>query len=297
MAHCQLCKKDFTVISNSHLRAQHKLTVKAYTKRFGPSGVGFTCSFNDLSKDDPRYAKWRESLLGRPASWSKGYTKETHPSVAKISKTFKKRRIDNFAAWRKKEKKEGRIPATYPSLKRNKQLAFLVGIVLGDGNVFQYQRTEGLRIVLGTDKPDLWQYTVKVLRDIFSKEPHVYKAKGKECMIINIYQKNISKRLEIPAGNRNKLNIKLPKWILDEDKFLVACIRGLYEAEGSFCVHKPTYTYKMLFSNRNETLLNIVFVALEKFGFHPHRSKDKIQVSRKAEVYQLKNLLSFRVYT
>jgi hypothetical protein len=51
-----------------------------------------------------------------PSNWNKGFTKETHPSVKKISTTMKKRGLDNFYQWREKMKKVGKIPSTNFSL-------------------------------------------------------------------------------------------------------------------------------------------------------------------------------------
>lgn len=249
-----------------------------------------------LSHDDPRYIEWRKSLSKRPPAWSKGYTKETHPSIAKISSTFKKNKIDNFKRWRVRARKQGLIPRGYPKFKRTENLAFLIGMVLGDGNIYAYPRTEGLRIALGTDKPKLWKYVARIVFEIFRKHPHVYKSKGSACMLINLYQREISRRLGVPTGYRGKANILLPSWMVQKQEMLVACLKGLYEAEGSFNVHKPTYTYKLIFYNRNDSLLKIVENSLRKLGFHPHTSKYKVQVSRQAEVYRLKELLSFREY-
>lgn len=111
-----------------------------------------------------------------------------------------------------------------------------------------------------------------------------------------VLSKKISERLGIPAGKRTKINFEIPCWISNNKEFLARYLRGLFEAEGSFCVHKPTYTYKFLFSNRNESLLNNVFNGLVNLGLHPRRSNHQIQISRKEEVYKCKSLLHFREY-
>jgi len=113
---------------------------------------------------------------------------------------------------------------------------------------------------------------------------------------LRIYQKQISSRLGIPTGNRSETDISIPRWILKKRSFLLRYLRGLYEAEGSFCVHKPSYTYKFLFSNRNESLLRNVYRGLKILGFHPHISKYKIQISKKEEVYRIRDLIQFRQY-
>lgn len=294
MAKCKLCKKHFRIITNTHLTSVHGWMIKDYIKRFGTKDCGFLRS-NLLPKNDPRYKKWRESLKKRPAPWCKGYTKETHPSILKISNTFKKKGIDNFAKWRERMKRLGNIKSIYPSFKQNGDLAELIGVALGDGNIFKFPRTEALTIASNAKNKGFIQRYSSLIQKIFSKKPKINKPYG-GCVRIRLYEKNISKRLNFPTGDRKNQNTKIPLWILRNRNYLIKYLRGLYEAEGSFCVHKPTYTYKFLFSNRNESLLRNVYRGLKILGFHPHKSKYQIQVSKKEEVYKVKNLIKFRQY-
>jgi len=248
---------------------------------------------NLLPKSDKRYKKWLKSLKNRPASWSKGYTKETHPSIAKISETFKRKKIDNFAGWRENNIKTQNIP---PYFKLNSSLAELYGVILGDGNISKFPRTERLIISANSNNKGFIKRYSDFIQKIFNKKPCVSKIKGKDCTRISIYQKEISRRVDIPLGARGDLEIGIPEWILNNKNYLKGYLRGLYEAEGSFCVHKPTCTYKFLFSNKNKSLLDNVYKGVRILGFHPHRSKYQIQVSRKEEVYKIKKTLEFREY-
>lgn len=304
MAKCKLCKKRFRIITNTHLASIHGWRIKDYIQRFGANNCGFLRP-NLLPKDDPRYKKWRESLKKRPPTWSKGFTKETHPSIAKMAETFKKRKIDNFSRWREKLKKNGKWPFNcvsgekiiYTTFEKSGDLAELIGVILGDGNIGKFPRTEGLTIACNSNNIGFINRYAGLITKLFRKSPYVAKVnKAIGCTRVRIYQKGISKRLGIPTGNRSRIKIDIPKWILKNRRFLLRYLRGLYEAEGSFCVHKPTCTYKFLFSNRNRSLLENVYRGLMILGFHPHRSKNKIQVSRKEEVYRVKNLLKFRQY-
>jgi len=248
-----------------------------------------------LPKDDVRYIKWKESLKGRQTGWCKGYTKETHPGIAKISATFKNKKIDNFASWRREMRSKGEW--SYSALPRNGDTAELIGVVLGDGHIEQFPRTQSLAIFSNANNPGFVKRYSDLLRTLFCKEPHVAQSqKFVNCIRIRIYQNNISQRLGIPTGKRRWIQTEIPPWIKKDKKLLVRYLRGLYEAEGSFCVHKPTSTYKLLFANRNDSLLNNVFKALQILGFHPHASQYKIQISRKEEVYRCKNLIEFRQY-
>lgn len=224
--------------------------------------------------------------------WNKGQTKETHPGLARISKHRKK--VDNFRKWRKECKNY--FKELYRPLPASGDLAELIGVSLGDGNISQFPRTERLIIVSNAKNTGFVNRYSKIVENLFKKPPRVTKIKEKEAIRISFYQKFISKRLGIPLGNRGKSNIKIPGWIWKNNDFLIRYLRGLYEAEGSFCVHKPTSTYKMLFSNRNPSLLENVFRGVEKLGFHPHQSGHQVQLSRKEEVYRFKELIQFRVY-
>lgn len=293
----KLCGMSFKVITNTHLRSTHNWTIKQYKKKYGNRGVAFAKFVFELPHDNPKYITWRKKLLKRPPPWSKGFTKETHKSVAKISNTFKKRKINNFALWREKALKNGIIVQPKPFTK-DENLAFLIGLILGDGNIHRFKRTEGVRITLGTDKPSLWKYTAVIVEKVFDKKPYIKKVKDSNCMTITIYQKDISKRLGIPVGARKEKTISVPLWILNNKKYMVRYLRGLYEAEGSHCIHLPTSTYKLFFSNRNQSLINIVYRLLRILDFHPHKSPKNfsVQLSKKEEVFKAIELLNFRKY-
>jgi|SRR3989338_270488 len=293
---CKICHKEFVVITNTHLQSVHDMQLSQYISRFGHEGVGFKISVVSLSKRDPRYIKWRKSLINRNTGWSKGYTKETHPSVARIAQTFKNKKINNFKNWIEAQRNSGRIPDASQPLQKNKSLAFLMGLVLGDGNIHKFPRTECLRITLAQKYPGLVSYTEKIVGEVFNKSPRVSKVNGVACYIIVLYQNNISSRLGVPTGNRGQIDFQIPGWILRNKLFLINFIRGLFEAEGSLSVHLPTCTYNFQFSNKNASLLKCVRESLEVFGYHPEVRRVAVRLRKKAEVESFKKLINFRVY-
>ena len=230
------------------------------------------------------------------SSWNKGKTKYTDISVNKISNTMKLRKIDNFKRWRDRMKASGKIKSKYPPLKKDGDLAELIGVILGDGHIRAYPRTEELSIFSNSNNPDfIHRYSVLVEK-IFDKKPTITTHSGENCTRIRIYQKHISDRLGIPFSPRRDLKIPIPSWILSRKKYIVRYLRGLYEAEGSHSIHLPTYTYKVQFSNRNISMLKNVFDLVRKIGFHPHKSKYMIQLSKKKEVLKFIDLIEFRKY-
>ncbi|MBI4313599.1 MAG: hypothetical protein HY594_02160, partial [Candidatus Omnitrophica bacterium] len=208
-----------------------------------------------------------------------------------MSETLKAKGIDNFAQWRLKARLSGKIPLTHIPLVRTEQLAFLIGMVLGDGHVERFPRSERLRIVLGADKPLLWKHVVKVVKAVFSKEPWVQRRKEAAAVDISLYQTRLSERLGIPTGPRGALNVQLPEWILSERQYLIVCLKGLFEAEGSYSAHAPTYTHNLSFSNRNRSLLDEVERALIFLEFHPERRWNAVRLRKKHEVARFIELI------
>ena len=231
-----------------------------------------------------------------PSNWSKGFTIETHPSVRKISETMKKKKLDNFYHWREEMKKAGRIKSSYPSFKKDGDLAELIGVTLGDGHIGKFPRTEVLRISANSNNLDFIDRYAYLVEKIFKKPPHIGKKNSSNCTTITIYEQHISKRLSIPTGSRKDIISPTPFWIFNNKKYILRYLRGLYEAEGCYCIHRPTSTYKFIFSNRNKSILANVHRLLIGLGFHPCKSGYQVQISRKKEVEEIKNLVQFRQY-
>ena len=210
---------------------------------------------------------------------------------------MRKLKLDNFSEWRNRMKALGKIRSSYPNFKKDGDLAELIGVVLGDGHIRKFPRTEELSIFSNSNNPGFISRYARLMERIFDKKPALTRHHG-NCTRIRLYQKQIHSRLGVPYSPRGKLNIQIPMWVLNKDKYIVRYLRGLYEAEGSHCIHALTGTYKLFFSNKNDSMLHNVFRLLRKLGFHPHTSKNHycIQLSKKSEVSRAVELLKFRKY-
>src|SRR3989338_8424760 len=106
-----------------------------------------------------------------PSNWAKGFTKETHPSIRKRADTMRLRKIDNFATWRENMKAVGKIRSVYPQFKRGGDLAELVGVVLGDGHIRRFPRTEELSIFSNSNNIGFVKRYAGLVEKLFSKRP------------------------------------------------------------------------------------------------------------------------------
>lgn len=209
---------------------------------------------------------------------------------------MKRKKINNFSKWYSEGIKSGRIKSVYKTLKKDGDLAEFIGVVLGDGHIGIFPRTDRLLIFSNSNNKGFIKRYAGLMEKIFNKKPVISHLTTSKCTRIGIYEKYISKRLGIPKGAKTPKHFKVPRWILKNRNYVIRYLRGLYEAEGNFSVHRPTYTYKMFFSNYNISLEKIVYRLVKRLGFHPNLSGQKVQISRKKEVYDFIKLISFRKY-
>lgn len=212
----------------------------------------------------------------------------------KISTTMRERKLNNFASYQKQVRTSR--PSSYYALPRTGDLAELLGAVLGDGFIGAHARTEVLRIACNSNNPGFIERYSALAEKIFDKKPTVKKRKTANCVDIVIYQKDIAKRLNLKTGAKTHRPFTLPAWIKNDVEYQKRFLRGLFETDGCYAKHEPTYTYKFIFSNVNESLLNCVYMLLYGLGFHPTITNKNVQLSRKQEVEKALHLLKFRKY-
>lgn len=229
-------------------------------------------------------------------SWNKGQTKKTHPGVMKISNTMRLRKIDNFRAWRNQMKALGKIPNGYLPIEHCEELAEYIGVILGDGNISKFPRTERLILTGNSNNQGFIKRYAEITQTLFHKKPCVSKLNSSNATRIAFYQKEISNRLGIPCGSRKNLDYTVPKWILKKDGYLVAFLKGLFEAEGSLSIHLPTCTYNFQFRNNNKSLLSAVKDGLIHLGYHPEVRTNSTRLRKRGEVEKFRNLIKFRNY-
>jgi hypothetical protein len=102
-------------------------------------------------------------------------------------------------------KEEGKIKSIYSEFQKNADLAELMGVVLGDGHIQKFPRTERLLIFSNSTNKGFVKRYEKLVKSIFHKQPYVYKQKQSNCTRISLYEKHISKRLGVPFIVRAKI--------------------------------------------------------------------------------------------
>jgi len=119
----------------------------------------------------------------------------------------------------------------------NDKVAYLAGVVAGDGNLNVCRRKMGgyhYRVNIVGHKEDL-EYLTTLLNDLFNYKPRVLRDKRKaNCYLINIYSAAIYfyfVKLGFPVGK--KRNIYVPPKIAENPTLFKHYMLGLIDTDGS----------------------------------------------------------------
>lgn len=269
MVRCNLCSQALGRITETHLWHKHKMRLAKFISQFPDTNIG-------------------------PMPWKKGETKETNQSLLKLSNTLKAQKKWNFSKWQKEIKKQQIIQ--YKELSKDENLAELIGIILGDGNLYKHPRTENLRVICNSKDTVYIRHIANLITKIFHKTPSVIKRRNENATVVCLYQCKISKRLDLPCGNKIKNNIGIPSWIFFNEGYMVKCLKGLFETDGCFHEDRDNYTRIIEFKNNCTRLREGVYNSLLRLGFNPQSGHNYVRLARRNEVYKFKELIEFRNY-
>jgi len=190
---------------------------------------------------------------------------------------------------------------------KSENLAELVGIILGDGNINRYTKgkkiaTYALRICghVENDYDYLINFVSPLIEDLFDIKAFFYKSKTtKSSYVIASSKKLVEFLFDIGLMNGNKVTrqVGIPMWIMNNKKYSVSCLRGLIDTDG--CIFsmskKDPHLLRISFKNHSRNLLEDVRNILIKSGFHPSKiiTKNTIYLSRKKDVEKYLNDIGF----
>lgn len=187
--------------------------------------------------------------------------------------------------------------------KKDEKLAEFIGIVLGDGNLNAYKkgkrsRTYMVRIAGHSidDYKYMTKYVASLASNLFKCKASIYIRPNCNGIYVTIYGKKIIEffsSMKLIPGDKIKNKLLIPKWIFRRKSFMKACLRGLYDTDGSIYELLPNWPglYQLNFDNYNFGMLKQVRNLLIKLGFHPSRihgtktkNGTKIDLTRKGEI-------------
>lgn len=173
-----------------------------------------------------------------------------------------------------------------------KNLAYVIGLALGDGNLSNPNgRAVRLRITCDTKYKDLIKDFCLSIQKLLPKNKVSIVKRAKTFCDISCYSNKWENWLgwKVGKGSKYEQKISIPKWIKQNKKFSIECLRGLLQTDGCIYIDRG---YKMVnFVSIIPTLANDVVNIITKLGFKANiykiktKTKDRynIRISKDTE--------------
>lgn len=169
----------------------------------------------------------------------------------------------------------------------SEKLAEVIGIILGDGSINNYQ----MRVTLNRKTDRNYAIFVRnLIQQVFSESPSMIervKYNTIELTISGAGLVEVLEQLGLRRGNKITHQVYFPKWILDNLQYRIACVRGLFDTDGGLYFHKKGLKKYLgwRFANFSKPLLKNVMEVLLSLGFNVKKSGD-----HKLYMYSLDNI-------
>jgi len=188
------------------------------------------------------------------------------------------------------EKKQNRVDP-----KHSQELAELIGVVLGDGNISKFSRCQRLAISCNSAHKKYIGHISRLVEEIFNKKPSLIRRSKANCIDIYLYLQDIDKALGLPSGNKIKNSVEIPEWIFKNKEYLKKCLKGLFETDGHYGLNKKSYVEYIQFCNESESLNKSVFRALRNLDYLPQvPGSNYVRLAKKVQVRQFIKEMAFQ---
>lgn len=157
---------------------------------------------------------------------------------------------------------------TLKSYSEKENLAYLIGLALGDGNLSNpNRRAVRLRITCDKKYPKLIKRVILLLKNLFPQNKISKVNRDDSCVDISCYSNKLEDLLGWKAKNGSKIRqkVSIPNWIKKDLNYAKTCLRGLIETDGSVYYDR---NYLMInFVTVIPTLANDFSLLTKKLGF------------------------------
>jgi hypothetical protein len=202
------------------------------------------------------------------------------------------KRISNWKLWWKQEGKSSKnkilLPLNFNKPEKSDKLAEFFGIMIGDGSMNKYQLFVTLHY---RDDFKFGIYVTKLMKKLFGVNPRVRRSQ-------NVHTYSISRvelvkylnNLGLKIGNKIKQNLDIPSWILKDENFSKACLRGIFDTDGclvrhTYKSHGKVYTYKKIdITSKSEKLLSTIQIILNQLKIKNRMGRNCIRIEAKEDV-------------
>lgn len=173
------------------------------------------------------------------------------------------------------------------------ELAEAVGIMLGDGSIYANKNKGVYQVRIASNFHNEQPYSTGFIKPLFEKlfgiTGGVIRNPKQGVVYVVLYSRELTSFLNKIglSGGKRKSGFGIPKWIKLNNAYLVSCIRGLIDTDGS--VHRLSnrdpHLIRITFKNSNKVLSKDMRNGLLKLGFHPSKVTHRnLFLTRKADI-------------
>lgn len=181
-------------------------------------------------------------------------------------------------------------------------LSEFVGIVLGDGSISNYQ----VRIYFNARTDSAYATFVKEMSlKLFNIQSRLA-LRPKNTLELTISSRGLVKlllSLGMSKGNKIKQKVNIPKWIMNDKEYSIACLRGLMDTDGGVYFHNHEtkgIKYKnivLCFTNHSKPLLYSVERILLGLGIETKSDlQERVFVYNRTEIVRYMELVGSHNY-
>ncbi len=192
-------------------------------------------------------------------------------------------------------------------LKENDKNAEFVGIMLGDGTLYNNGNVVSVSLN-GVDEEDYVKYVKKLMSDIFKNfEIHEIwernkgqKYKHKKGLELSIFSQAIHYSLvsiDLVPGDKVVNQVKIPDWIYKRDSFKIACLKGLFDTDGSIFINKRSRSFVLNFTSGSKPLVQDFYKLCISLNIKPISkvydglNKSKVEINKRELISNFLNIL------
>lgn len=266
-------------------KEKHRITYEALLHLHELSGVPLPQIRKIIPEDLARSQSARIAALARLKIYGPPGTPEGRRKGAQVSR---QRRLehpelyqDTFK-WRK----------TISEPEVSSELAELVGILLGDGEITDYQ----VKVTLNRAEAEYGEYVAHLMNQLFRVRPSVQSSLWRNTTKVALSSVGVVEYLErigLKRGHKVRQQVSVPEWVFASRDYIRACVRGLIDTDGTICLDKQdsggrTYHYLLLsFSSHSRPLRDNVERMLTELGFTPKHPKGvNVALHRQEEIHR-----------
>jgi len=170
------------------------------------------------------------------------------------------------------------------------ELAEIIGIVLGDGGMYFSEEKRNYETLVCFNKLEAsYRDAVKLLLEAYFLNYKFFIYEAPSEFLVKNGSSFIPKYLVeagLRLGNKTENEIAIPVWVFGNKGYVIACVRGIFDTDGSvYCKYAHYAQVQFKFASR--VTLESVRAAVESLGFHPTKA---------IQDYGFKKHLSWKFY-